>query len=95
MTERCFWCNVDPNAAAERHEGPHLKWCLRYREPPLPAGVRRTHGSFVMDFPKFEGDPEQLPKADVMEVTLFLDGSVVYKIDGLTTVEFPSFTHEK
>lgn len=44
MGERCFWCNVDPDAAAARHEGPHphLKWCLRYREPPLPAGVKRV-----------------------------------------------------
>lgn len=42
MAERCFWCNVDPDAAAARHEGPHLKWCLRYREPPLPAGVKRV-----------------------------------------------------
>jgi hypothetical protein len=40
MGERCFWCDVDPDAAADRHEGPHLKWCLRYREPPLPTGVQ-------------------------------------------------------
>lgn len=72
MRERCFWCNVDPDDAEKRHEAPHLKWCLRYRESPLPAGVRRAHGSFVMDFPKFEGDPAQLPKADVMEVELCL-----------------------
>lgn len=42
MGERCFWCNVDPDAAAARHEGPHLTWCLRYRTTPLPAGVSRV-----------------------------------------------------
>jgi hypothetical protein len=31
MTERCFWCNTDPDEAAARHEGPHATWCLRYR----------------------------------------------------------------
>lgn len=49
MGERCFWCNVDPDAAAARHEGPHLTWCLRYRTPPLPAGVKRvTIGGITM-----------------------------------------------
>jgi hypothetical protein len=50
MTERCFWCNVDPDEAEKRHEGPHLTWCLRYREPPLPAGVRRMKVGGVTRF---------------------------------------------
>lgn len=49
MSERCFWCNVDADAAAARHEGPHLTWCLRYRHTPLPAGVKRmTIGGIPM-----------------------------------------------
>jgi hypothetical protein len=42
MAERCFWCNIDPDEAEARHEGPHLTWCLKYRTPPLPAGVSRV-----------------------------------------------------
>jgi hypothetical protein len=34
------------------------------------------------------------PKADVMEVEICLDGSVVYKSGGLTTIELPSIANE-
>lgn len=60
MAERCFWCNVDPDAATARHEGPHLKWCLHYRHEPLPTGVKRvTVGGVsmvVMDNPLMPPD---------------------------------------
>lgn len=29
---KCFWCNVDPKEAFLRHEGPHLTWCIYFRE---------------------------------------------------------------
>jgi hypothetical protein len=28
----CPWCGVDPDEAAKRHEGPHLTWCVHFRE---------------------------------------------------------------
>ena len=31
MSERCFWCNADPDEAAARHEGPHATWCPHFR----------------------------------------------------------------
>jgi hypothetical protein len=33
---RCFWCNVDPEEAALRFEGPHLTWCPHFRFNPYP-----------------------------------------------------------
>lgn len=30
-TERCFWCNSDPEENARRHERPHSTWCPRFR----------------------------------------------------------------
>ena len=51
-----------------------------------------THGdSFIVVFPRFDGEPEDLPKATIMEVEIFRDGSIVYKADGCTTVEVPKF----
>lgn len=41
MAESCFWCCVDAEAAALRHEGPHSTWCPHYRATPLPKGVQR------------------------------------------------------
>lgn len=32
MSERCFWCDKDPDEAAARHEGPHATWCVHFRE---------------------------------------------------------------
>lgn len=45
--------------------------------------------SFVVDFPKFDGDPESLPKADVLSVELCADGSVIYESNGRMSVELP------
>lgn len=48
------------------------------------------HGEkFVVDFPKFDGDPSSLPKADMMSVELCVDGSIIYEANGQTTVELP------
>lgn len=36
---RCTWCNTDADEAAARHEGPHAKWCVHWRDPGLPEGM--------------------------------------------------------
>lgn len=30
--DKCDWCGVEPLEAAERNEGPHLTWCVHFRE---------------------------------------------------------------
>lgn len=45
--------------------------------------------SFVVDFPKFAGDPASLPRADVLSVEICADGSIIYESGGLTSVELP------
>lgn len=46
---------------------------------------------FEIDFPQFEGNPEDLPKAEVIAVQLFQDGSLVYAINGERFAELPRF----
>jgi hypothetical protein len=45
--------------------------------------------SLVVDFPRFEGSPDQLPRTDVMSVEICVDGSIIYESGGLMTVEMP------
>lgn len=35
----CPWCGTDAEEAAARDEGPHLKWCVDWRDPGLPEGM--------------------------------------------------------
>ena len=44
---------------------------------------------FVVDFPKFDGDPNDLPKATVLSVEICADGSIIYESNGRTSVELP------
>lgn len=32
IAERCQWCNSNRYEAALRFEGPHLTWCVHFRE---------------------------------------------------------------
>lgn len=43
--------------------------------------------TFVVEFPKFDGDPSDLPKANVLSVEICVDGSIIYESDGRTSVE--------
>jgi hypothetical protein len=70
---------------------PGVRWKHQY---PDATEIEFKVDSFTLDFPKFEGDPKDLPKADIMEVELCQDGSIVYKTDGVTTIELPSIANE-
>jgi hypothetical protein len=67
---RCTWCNVDADEAAARHEGPHLKWCVHWRDPGLPEGmtVEIQNGRKVHHYRPPPGSPLSGTKATLIVV---------------------------